>query len=285
VNRERLAKRALHKALDIRRNSDVGLSSPLDIYDFTEDQGIEVRFLDTPSMEGIYTQLPRPVIIITSDRPSGRKRYTCAHELGHHVFEHGSTIDALIEGPSTEGGYNSEEFLADAFAGFLLMPKVALHHAVDRRDWSFDTLGPRQIYILAGNFGVGYSTLIKHLRSSLELISPSKAEHLRNTEPRDIRRSILGKRVDAELFFVDHEWEGRPVDIEVGDLVLTESDIHVESDEVHHLTETSNGSLHEAATPGIGRLVQHERGWATFLRVSRSSYEGRSQYRHLEEID
>jgi hypothetical protein len=199
------------------------------------------------------------------------------------VFGHGSTVDQLIENTPATDSYNTEEFLADVFAGFLLMPKAAIHHAVNCRDWSFKSLSPWESYVLAGNFGVGYSTLVRHLQDSLELISPSKAEKLLQTQPKDIRESALVQSFNAQLFYVDHEWEGRPVDLEVGDLVLTELGIDVKSDQLRQLRETTEGILYRATAPGIGRLLEHDRGWATFVRVSRSCYEGRSQYRHLEE--
>jgi hypothetical protein len=46
----------------------------------------------------------------------------------------------------------------------------------------------------------------------------------------------------------------------------------------------AKGELFESVQPGHGRLVDGESGWASFVRVSRRSFVGRSIYRHLEEV-
>ena len=45
-------------------------------------------------MEGLYLRQEKPEIWIGL-RPLVRHTFNCAHELGHHVFGHGSTLDEL----------------------------------------------------------------------------------------------------------------------------------------------------------------------------------------------
>ena len=54
---------------------------------------------------------PRINIFISSLRPTGRQHFTCAHELGHHIFNHGMKIDELVS--KKESSYNDDEFLVD----------------------------------------------------------------------------------------------------------------------------------------------------------------------------
>ena len=58
--------------------------------------GIVVRF-NNINMEGMYQRGLPPRIHLSARRPLPRRAYNCAHELGHHVFAHGSSIDELRE--------------------------------------------------------------------------------------------------------------------------------------------------------------------------------------------
>ena len=134
TSRKGLAKDALMKASRVPRNAGLRPDVPVCVYDFATSMGIEVRFLDLPSLEGMYSKTPEPVIVISSLRPPGRQAYTGGHELGHHIYGHGFRIDELFEN-RPRGPLDEEEFLAECFAGFLLMPRTAVVHAFERRGW------------------------------------------------------------------------------------------------------------------------------------------------------
>src|SRR5260221_160696 len=98
-NRRELAQIAVAQAMRVRKQLNCSLQSPLNVFDSCERLGVSVFFHDIPSMEGIYMPdaQPRPVIVVSSLRPGGRKAITCGHEFGHHVFKHGKQWDELIE--------------------------------------------------------------------------------------------------------------------------------------------------------------------------------------------
>jgi hypothetical protein len=50
-------------------------------------------------------------------------------------------------------------------------------------------------------------------------------------------------------------------------------------------TPSDIGVLVRAEAPGVARAVTRGGQWASFIRVSRADYEGRSKYRHLEDPD
>jgi hypothetical protein len=95
ARRRQLAKDALMKALRLRRKMGISLEAPVCVFDLANEMGIEVRFVDVPSLEGIYSKWPEPVIIVSSLRPPGRQASTGGHELGHHEYGHGFCIDEL----------------------------------------------------------------------------------------------------------------------------------------------------------------------------------------------
>ena len=144
----RMAHSAFAAALRMRKKADYRLDEAICVYDLAERLGIEVRFADIPSMEGMLYCNPDPVIMVSSQRPSGRRTFTCAHELVHFHSGDGTTIDELV-GKSDKAGTDPKEFMADCFAGALLMPKTAVERAFALRNWSAQNPTAGQLYISA----------------------------------------------------------------------------------------------------------------------------------------
>lgn len=283
-DQKRLALSALTKALLIRKELGYKPWEPICIYDLAKGCGVEVMFQSFPSMEGMYSNYPSPIIIVGSERPAGRQAYNCAHELGHHVFNHGVRIDELIDNKN-RNKINPEEFLANCFAGFLLMPKVAIEHAFRTRDWDFVSLTPRQIYTVAGNFGVGYTTLIHHMMVSLKILKSSSGEKLLKVQPKQIREEVTGESTSSELIIVDDSWRGRAIDIHVGDSIFAPFDTATEGEVIELTHSSARGEIIKGITPGVGRLINEKLDWTSYVRVSRKNYVGYSQYMHLEDPD
>lgn len=154
-NRRTLATQAMHAAASTRARAKLDQASPICIYGLCETLGITVRF-NNINMEGMYQRAAVPRIHLSARRPLARRAYNCAHELGHHVFGHGSSIDELREDAKAEPWQDPKEFLADTFAGFTLMPIIGLRRAFSTRGLAPETATPAQIYSIACDFGVGY---------------------------------------------------------------------------------------------------------------------------------
>ena len=76
MDRRAIARRATADALRMRQRAGYGLSGAICVYDLAQRLGIEVRFLDIPSMEGMYYSSSDPHIIVSSLRPAGRRAFT-----------------------------------------------------------------------------------------------------------------------------------------------------------------------------------------------------------------
>lgn len=87
--RQQLASLAAMEASRLRLFAKIPRTAPIDPIETAIKCGCEVRFLSLASLEGIYSPEPSPTIILGSERPAGRRAFTCAHELGHHIFNHG----------------------------------------------------------------------------------------------------------------------------------------------------------------------------------------------------
>lgn len=282
--RQVLAQQAQQKAIDVRRKAGFDHKSPLCIYGLCDKLNVRVRFIDI-SMEGVYLREAEPIILLSALRPLPRRIFTCAHELGHHVFGHGSTIDELIEESERSKAFQPEEFLANLFAGFLLMPVLGVRKAFVSRGWNADSATPEQVFTVACSFGVGYETLITHMAYSLRMISSSRASTLLKTKPKAIREKVLGRPSSDPLIIADEHWSMPTIDAEVGSLLLLPTGAEAANDTITFEENHPKGRLFKANRPGVVRVYCRDTGWAVFVRVSRYQFIGLSQYRHLEEVE
>jgi Zn-dependent peptidase ImmA (M78 family) len=288
LSRTDLAKQALEKSLEIREEYGYDFRSPLCVYELAEKARVTVRFIDDVSMEGVYAALVKPKILISSLRPPVRRVFTCAHELAHHFFGHGSTIDELQD-EAASGEFQPNEFLADAFAGFLLMPAQGVKRAFSSRGLDITTATPEQMYGVACSFGVGYETLIGHLEYSLKMLGAARTTILRKMKLPKIRKRILKSDISGHLIVVDRHYLPATVDaesgndVEPGNLLLLPEDATSDGDQIELIERSSNGTLYRAVRPGLARATLPTNNSGVVVRVSQFQYAGLARYRHLEE--
>lgn len=284
ASRRQIAQNATAMALRTRRRAGIGLASPVNPFDACEAMNLEVRFVDIPSMEGVLVREPKPRILVSAVRPPGRQSFTCAHELGHLVLGHDSVVDEvdLLAESNLEGRVvDDDEFAADQFAAFFLMPKTAMQSAL--RVWGLDprTCSPGDLFKLAPWFGVGYTTLLGHLTFGLQLLPRDRYEALRKLRPQNLRDQLFGSACSG-LCVVDRHWSRPTIDICVGDVVwFPENSVTGPLD----AQEAPNGGWHVSPDqPGIHSVTVRGIG-AISIRTMRSGFEGRSLFRYLSPAD
>lgn len=274
--REGLARRAVREALRLRARHGLAPDQPVCPVDLALEEGLEVRFEPAPSLEGLYAP-DEGLIVLGSLRPSGRRNYTCAHELGHHVFGHGFRVDEMADVALSEA--TDDEYLANRFAAALLMPKLAVLRAFGARGWDPTEAAPDRVYAVSCALGVGYATLVSYLEGTLGLVSSSAASRMRKRSPKAIRAQLVGADTAGGLVVVDKFWRGRPVDAEVGDVLLVPPGAKPDAG----IVERAGLDAFRAFAPGVTRLSNGE--WEAELRVMRRGFRGLAQYRHLEDPD
>ncbi|HYH95907.1 ImmA/IrrE family metallo-endopeptidase [Hyalangium sp.] len=283
AQRRELAKRALEKALEVRETADFDDESPICVYELCEKMKIRVQFAALASMEGTYIAGVRPQIYLSSLRPLGRRAFTCGHEVGHHVFGHGSAIDELRKEDEANPVFKPDEFLVDAFSGFLLMPQVGVRNAFRVRGWNIRAASPEQVFTVACNFGVGYEALANHLGYSINEISPIRVQELGRMKLPTIRRSILGHPSDRPLIVADRDFRRPTLDAEVGTQILLPAGVVADSPSLGLLEDLPGGRLFQAGKPSLVRVHDPNSAWAIIVRIARFQYEGLARYRHVEE--
>ena len=116
--------------------------------------------------------------------------------------------------------FDPDEFLVDAFAGYLLMPRLAVTNAFRLRGWRAEDAVPEHFFVVACSLGVGYETLVSHSFFSLKLISEADYRELVKVGLPAIRRQMLGQQAPDRLLVIDVHHTLPTADTEVGTTVL-----------------------------------------------------------------
>lgn len=281
--RRALAHRALQAALRLRCSANRRPNEPLCPLDLAEELGVEVRFAGINSLEAMYVKDRSPTIIISADRPLGRQRFSCAHELGHHVFGHGSHLSSLNAPRPGAGVLSDEEYLAQVFAGFLLLPKAAVSYSFEIRGWQPRLGIETQYYVVSGALGVSYEALVWQCESVLRLLSTERACSLRGVSLPALRRRISGFDVPNGLTVVDHFGLESATDILVDDLLLAPAGYTPVNSLLQVEATVQAGVLLKACRPGLSGIRQLNDDRIGAVRISRRGFVGRSIFRHLED--
>jgi Zn-dependent peptidase ImmA (M78 family) len=280
-----IARQAQRAALETRRRAGMDRDAPVCVFDLAESIGLEVKFRPETSLEGMYCKGSPGVILVSAHRPPGRQAFSCAHELGHHTFGHGTRVDEYLADGCRPGRDDPEERLADFYAAHLLMPIAAVRRAFVSRGWDVGSCTPEQAYIVACYLGVGYNALINHLRWTVRLISPQQSERLQSRSPKQLRQSLLGESIAGQVVVVDTNWVGRAVDLEVGDRAILPAGVRTEGGSIRVVAEGLGRTIAEATRAGISRIESGTGQWAVYVRVARRKYVGRNCFRFNEDPD
>jgi len=142
-------------------------SNPIpDLLDTLEIQGIKVLlsdYADADQIDGLVASANgQPVIVVGTNLPGDRQRFTLAHELGHLVLK--DKLDKALD----------EEQVCHRFAGAFLAPrdkvfKLLGHH----RSW----LEPQELWLLKQEYGLSMGGWV-HRADELGIINASTMRKL-----------------------------------------------------------------------------------------------------------
>ncbi|UPQ75267.1 ImmA/IrrE family metallo-endopeptidase [Chryseobacterium nepalense] len=273
---------AIRKASETRIRLGASLNEPLNIYDVCSTMEIDVRFVDI-NMEGLYVNNGNsPQILISSQRPYPRRVFTCGHELGHHLFNHGLKIDILSESDENSLYKSSDEILVDTFSASLLMPIGGIQSEFVKRNLSFNTATPIDFYLVSSIFGVGYQTLVTHCKIN-RLITELKSVELLKHTPSKIFKSYFGD-VQKKSYFkiVDGKTSTKPVDLEISNYLILPPEFTVDNDFLEKKKETQEGYVYVATRTGISSAYSDINEKSFFIRIQPQNYNGFAEYRHLD---
>ncbi len=165
-------------ARDLRRQLGLPPGPVWDLLALAERLGCYAFCLDLrdESLDGSYLRLEAGgVAVVNGSMQPGRRRFTLAHELGHHLFADDFS-DEWIVGAGGDG----RERLINAFVIHLLMPREACLSRWQELDGRRE---PRPAALALGaEFGVSWTAVLGHLRN-LELVDQRSHDNLRADRP------------------------------------------------------------------------------------------------------
>ena len=170
--------RAEASACDLRRQLELPPGPIWELLAVAERVGLYGFCLDlgNDSLDGSYLRLDTGgVAVVNGATPSGRRRFTFTHELGHHVF-----ADEFSDEWIVGSGGDDRERLINAFVIHFLMPRGPVSSRWQELDGNRE---PRQAAVgLGAEYGVSWTAVLGHLRH-LSLIDGRTHEQLSKERP------------------------------------------------------------------------------------------------------
>jgi len=200
----------------------VDQNRPIDIFQIIKDAGLWLFFQPMDNLLGAY--LPGG-ILITNKRPQSVQRLTAAHEYGHHVLKHKTSLDDagdIEQMPDVDRELG--EVAAQAFAVDFLMPLQLVNKLWADLGLPQDArnVEARQIYLLSLLLGASYTATIYQLVDSKK-ITRSKGNELRQYSPKQIKQSIAGTKNSydpkADVWPLQEADSGRALQLRVNDVL------------------------------------------------------------------
>ena len=121
-----------------RKHQGLGASPIADVAMLADEVGVVVARIplggDEQAPDGCSAVDPitgAPYVLISSDKPQVRRRFTIAHEIGHLALGHLLGGQVLVD--ETVGGKSALERQANTFAAGVLMPKEGVRGLAARR--------------------------------------------------------------------------------------------------------------------------------------------------------
>jgi predicted secreted protein len=247
-------------------------SKPIDVFGIVEEAGVWLMFQPLRHLYGAYMREGVvPGIIVNSNHPLSVRRFTAAHEYGHHILSHAPKVDDERNLTSRFHGIDPDEAAAQAFAANFLMPLQLVNTMLRQMGLPLEPgeMSSSQVYLLSLNLGSSYPATINHLQT-LDKIRPDLAADLRKEKPKDIKVAIgRGRRppqVWADAWQVDAYESGKTLYPKVEDLLNVA------------LPETpSTGYIWSIEDPRVidaSRLSDEETPAHVILSIEGSSFEG-----------
>jgi len=143
----------------------------VDPFAAARNAGVLVAFRPLRTLSGVYVRDSfASGILVNSQHPAARQRYSAAHELGHHWLGHASTADRDTDVERAVGNVvrlRDDEMVAEAFAAWFLMPRRLVVTALERMGLTVPSTAG-DVYQLALRLGTSFQATARQL-SNLKL--------------------------------------------------------------------------------------------------------------------
>ncbi|WP_344656745.1 ImmA/IrrE family metallo-endopeptidase [Catenulispora subtropica] len=200
-----------------------------------------------------------PAVLLNTRFDETAVRHTAAHELGHHVFGHGTQADDHIDSLEELGrrSWPMHEMAAEAFAAWFLMHPDCVATAMAGLGIA-KVASPEQVYQLSLWLGTSFRGTVRHL-ANLRRLSQRQAQAWIAASPARLRRTLDADSVSPRhwqlgLAASGHRLHVRPGDLLTVDLAGEDVEHTVLPDGIQALP--ADGTLTPTLRLQVNRLLQ-----------------------------
>ncbi|MHB1757253.1 MAG: helix-turn-helix domain-containing protein [Leptospirillum sp.] len=145
----------------VRNVWDLGYDPIPDLVDVLETHGIRVFMINAntdPKFDGLAASVNQiPIVVVGSNWPGDRQRFTLAHELGHLILANRLAADL------------DEEMACNRFAGAFLIPRQSVIRELGAHRSDIE---PKELALLKEEFGLSMSGILYRARD-LGIVTPA----------------------------------------------------------------------------------------------------------------
>jgi Zn-dependent peptidase ImmA (M78 family)/predicted secreted protein len=194
MNRREEVLKATARAADVYGKFPPRDRTSFDILGVVAELGIPLMFRRLDRLWGAALIVDRDLrgILVTTKLDRHVQRFTLAHELGHLLMGHETSLDESIGFAGRHGDPQRpvQEVAADNFASEVLAPKALVMQSAIRHKWTRDALAdPGNVYQLSLRLGLSFPATCWALVSHGAL-TQSQAETMQTRPVKDIKRAL-----------------------------------------------------------------------------------------------
>ena len=259
---------AYRQALKAHRDLGVLGEGPVNVVSALTKAGVVVMFQPLGNLAGAYIPAPAagtapPGVVVNSNHPWTRQRYTAAHELCHHLRDREAHFDTFPDGDFSRQPIvtSDRERIAEAFASWFLMPPQLIDHML-RLIGHNGPLSGHVVFDLSQRLGTSYAATLMHLYT-LGRLSQGEVTTFRKLRPSDIKQSLGGTKEHIhwnDVWVVNLDYHQATLTMREGDqlqIVLPESPSSG-YEWIGHMPEATTTSL-EIRSPDLVGSDAHRR--------------------------
>lgn len=204
MNRREEIVRAVARAAEVHTRfvsplTEVPSRTSFDVVGAVVALGVPLLFRPLAGLWGAALLVDRDLrgILVTTKVDHHVQRFTLAHELGHLLLEHRTSIDQTVSFAGRYGADSipTQEIAADAFASELLAPKLFMARSAQRHGWTRAALAePGNVYQLSLRLGMSFQATCWALATHGAL-TREQAEAMQGRTVRDLKRSIAPREL------------------------------------------------------------------------------------------
>lgn len=155
-------------AQDFRQKNGLSLSEPIKVKSLLQKLNVLTIYKPLSSRfsgMSIKIEIPEEIyrfILVNSEHPIGKQHFTVCHELYHLYYQKNFKAAISNTGMFDKKG-NTEEYSADIFASYLLLPESGIWEMIPENERTRNRLSIETVIAIEQYFGCSHSALLYRL--------------------------------------------------------------------------------------------------------------------------